>query len=112
MNGPYRISKSNHLLCYVSSAWAATDYKDIATAVHIGFAIEDRVEYLSNRRRGFPNLLSLELRFIWIVIMPSCDNEMIESGVSGVIVCMIQCGELPVTRDFVTLPVSCQNFVA
>jgi hypothetical protein len=37
---------------------------------------------------------------------------MIEAGVNGAIVCMIQCGELPVTGDIITMPVGCQNFVA
>jgi len=111
-NGAYRIGETNNLLCYVSPACATSDYKDVATAVYLGFAIEGRVEYLSTRHRGFPNLLSLEPGLVRIVIMSTGDNEMIESGVNGAVVCMIQCGELPMTGDMVTVPVGCQNFVA
>jgi hypothetical protein len=112
VNGPYRIGESNHLLYYVSCACTTTDEKDVATAVHIGFAMEYRVEDLSNRRRGFPRLLPLELGLVWKAIMSSCNNEMVESGVSGALVCVIQCAELPVTRDSIPMPVGCQNFVA
>ena len=38
--------------------------------------------------------------------MTRCDNEMIKLGVSSAIVCTIKCGEFPVTRDFITMPVS------
>lgn len=44
-----RIGKTSKLLCYVLPASATSDYKDVATAVHFGFAIENRVEYLSTR---------------------------------------------------------------
>ena len=57
-------------------------------------------------------MLSLEYGLVGIVTVSSCDNEMIEFGVNGAVVCMIQSGELPLTGDVVTVPVGCQNFAA
>ncbi|SRR6266404_9080328 len=85
----YRIGEPNDLLCYVYPASTTSDYEDVASTVCLGFAIVDRVEYLSTRRRGLPNLSPLEPGLVRIVIVSICDDEMVKYAVSGAIVCTI-----------------------